>query len=200
MKARRLVGIVGMAALVVGVLAVAGCSASQTGATTQSGATQNTAPQVTATQGSTQVIPVAKNPIVNNATQEGLQITSAMVENNVDPVTKKDLTDRLQVTLKNTSADTLTDLELFYQMIDSTTQKTEGYYQKLTGFSLAPGTEGTVYFDNETGAGHYPENTYSLYRTSANEVVISIEVSAAGYKPVMGEAIKAVGTGEKAGE
>jgi hypothetical protein len=209
MKAKRIVVFVGIAAVAVGALTAAGCSgqAATTTSTAAQGAVQTTVQGGAAAtttpgsaQGAAQVLPVAQNPIVNAATKDGLQITSAVVENNVDPVTKKDLSDRLQIAVKNTSTDTLSDLEIFYQMTDTTTKKTEGYYQKLTGFSLAPGAEGTVYFDTETGAGHYPENTYSLYRTSPNEVVISIEVSAAGYKPAMGEAVKAVGTGEKAGE
>jgi hypothetical protein len=213
MKTQRLLVFVGVAVVAIAALAAAGCSsqqattpsstaaqgAAQSGAqTTVQGGAQTSSPATT--QGSAQVLPVAKNPIVNDATKAGLQITAAMAENNVDPATKKDLTDRLQFTIKNTSAETLNDLEVFYQMTDSTTKKTEGYYQKLTGFSLAPGAEGTVYFDNEGGPGHYPESKFSLYRTSANEVVISIEVSAAGYKPAMGEAVKAVGTGEKPGE
>jgi hypothetical protein len=203
MKVQRLIIFAGIAAIAIGALIAAGCSGQQvvtstsavvqgTSQTTTEGATQTT------TESSAQVLPVATNPIVNDATKEGLQITEALAENNVDPLTKKDLADRLQFTIKNTSTETLGDLEVFYQMTDSTTNKTEGYYQKLTGFSLAPGAEGTVYFDNESGTGHYPENKFSLYRTSANEVVISIEVSAAGYK--MGEAIKAVGTGENASE
>jgi hypothetical protein len=213
MKARQLVVFVGVAAVAIGALTAAGCSSQQAATATTGGAqtaTQSTVQSSTqstvqsSTQstaaGSARVLPVAENPIVNTSTTEGLQIVSAMVENNVDPATNKDLSDRLQITLKNTSVETLSDLEVYYQMKDTTTQKTEGYYQKLTDFSLAPGAEGTVYFDSETGAGHYPENTFSLYRTSANEVVFSIEVSAAGYAPAMGEAVKAVGTGENPGE
>jgi hypothetical protein len=197
MRAGRIAGIIGVVAVSIGVLATAGCSSGQA-ATSTSGSTQVTTQGSTQTSaaGSTQVLPVAENPIVNTSTKEGLQIVAAMVENNVDPATNKDLSDRLQITLKNTSTETLSDLEIYYQMKDATTQKTEGYYQKLTGFSLAPGGEGTVFFDNETGASHYPENKFSLYRTSVNE----IEVSAAGYAPAVGEAVKAVGTGEKAGE
>lgn len=204
-RARRIVGVIGILAVATGVLTSAGCSSGQ--ATTTSsvsaqgitqGATQNQTQSSTA--GSDQVLPVAENPIANTSTKQGLEIVSAMVENNVDPATGKDIADRLQITLKNTSSETLSDLEVYYKMTDTTTQKTEGYYQKLTGFTLAPGTEGTVFFDNETGAGHYPENKFSLYRTSANEVDFSIEVSAAGYAPAMGQAVKAVGTGENPGE
>ena len=148
----------------------------------------------------THVLPVPSNPIANTSTAPGLEITSAMVENNVDPLTKEALEDRLQVSIKNTTSGPLSDLELFYEMTDTKTKATEGYYQPLTGFTIAPGGTGTVYFDDVGGAGHYPENLYSLYRTSKNEVVFSIEVSAAGYAPATAEAIKEAGVGEKPGE
>jgi len=164
------------------VLATAGCSGQKT--------------STTGTTTAKTVLPVANNPIKNTATTEGLKITEAMVENNVDSATKKDLTDRLQVTLENTSATAMGDLEIYYKMTDSVTKKSEGYYQKLTGLTLEPGKTATVYFDNETGAGHYPENKYSIYRTSNNEVVISIEVSSPGFKPATFEVKKATGTGE----
>ena len=202
-KARRIVGVIGIAAVAIGVLTAAGCSSGQSPTqTTAQGAAQSTAQSSTqsSTAASAQVLPVAENPIVNTSTKAGLEIISAMVENNVDPATNKGIGDCLEITLKNNSSETLSDLEVYYQMKDTTTQATEGYYQKLSGFSLAPGAEGTVFFDNGTGAGHYPENTFSLYRTSANEVVFSIEVSAAGYAPAVAEATKAVGTGENASE
>ena len=116
------------------------------------------------------MLPVAANPIVNSATKEGLQWSRRWQRTMLIPLQEEDLTDRLQVSIKNTSAGTLSDLEVFYQMTDSVTKKTEGYYQKLTGFTLAAGQTVTVYFDSEAGVGHYPEDAYSLYRTSKNEV------------------------------
>jgi len=64
---------------------------------------------------------------------------------------------------------------------------------------LAAGETKTIYFDNQTSAGHYPENKYSLYRSSQNEVDFSIQVSAPGFKPATATAKKAAGTGETAG-
>jgi len=203
-KARRIVGMIGILAVAIAVLTSAGCSSGQSSAQTSAQSvtptTSQSATQGSASAASAQVLPVAENPIANTSTKPGLEIVSALVENNVDPATNKDISDRLQITLKNTSSETLSDLEVYYQMKDATTQATEGYYQQLTAFSLAPGAEGTVFFDNEIGPGHYPENTFSLYRTSANEVVFSIEVSAAGYAPALGDAVKEAGTGENASE
>lgn len=165
-----------------GVLLVAGCGGQKT--TTTVPAKTNT------------VLPVASNPIDMSGTQEGLKTTAAMVEDNVDPVTKQAISDRLQVTLENTSSATIGNLEIYYTMTDAKTKKSEGYYQKLTGITLEPGKTATVAFDNKGGAGHYPENKYSIYRTSKNQVDFSIIVSSPGFKPATGVTKKSVGTGE----
>jgi hypothetical protein len=55
----------------------------------------------------------------------------------------------------------------------------------------------TIYFDNGIGTGHYPENKYSLYRTSTNQVTITIEAADTGYAPATTGTTKSPGTGEK---
>lgn len=147
-----------------------------------------------------QVLPITSNPIVNTSTTPGIEITKANVEDNEDPVTKKAINDKLQLSIKNTSTTDIKNAEIFYEMKDTTTSKTESYYQKLDGLVIAPGATETIFFDNETGALHYPENKYSLYRTSTNEVTFSIEISAPGFKTAKSTAVKATGTGEVAGE
>jgi hypothetical protein len=146
------------------------------------------------------VLPVDANPIVNASTAPGLTITTAVVEDNVDPSTNAPIADRLQLTLKNTTANDLTHVEIYYSMKDSTTNAVENYYQDLTGLVLPAGVETTIYFDNMSGPGHFPENQFSVYRSSTNEVVFTIEVSADGVKPATATATKAVGTGEVPGE
>lgn len=148
---------------------------------------------------STQVLPVQTNPINNTSQQAGLLITATNVEDNVDPATKQAIADRLQLSLQNTSSQTMANLEVYYQMKDVKTGQTEGYHQVLTGLQIAPNETKTVYFDNQTGAGHYPENKYSLYRSSQNEVDFTIQVSAPGFKPAATTAKKSAGTGETAG-
>ncbi|MDP9989212.1 hypothetical protein QMY03_09410 [Arthrobacter sp. KFRI-F3372] len=144
------------------------------------------------------VLPVTSNPIAGTGTKTGLSITGAMAEDNIDPSTKAAIGDRLQFTLTNTTDTPLTGLEVFYTMKDTATGATESYYQKLDGTTLAPGQSTTIYFDNGTGTGHYPENQYSLYRSSTNEVRISIEAAVPGYAPAQATATKAQGAGEKA--
>lgn len=151
----------------------------------------------TANRTSGQVLPVATNPILNSATAPGLTITSAMVENNVDPATNNPISDCLQIGLKNISNRTMNNFEIFYKMTDSSSGASESYYQKLGGLSLAPGQSRTIFFDNGPAHGHYPENKYSIYRTSKNEVVFAIELSSQGFKPATSGAKKSPGTGEQ---
>lgn len=143
------------------------------------------------------VLPVTSNPIVNTATDPTLEITYAAVEDNVDP-SGKAIDDRLELTLKNTGSTPMTGIEVYYGMTDVVTGQTEAYYQKLDGVTIDPGQETTVYFDNQTGVGHFPENDFSLYRSSTNEVDFAIQVSAPGAKVATATAVKATGTGEKA--
>jgi hypothetical protein len=182
--------IIAAIATVLAVSVLAACQGSSSSASSGSspGATQ---------ENRGQVLPVANNPIQNNATAPGLAITSAMVENNVDPATNKPIPDCLQIEVKNSSDQTMSNLEIYYSMTDSKTGASEGYYQKLNGLSLAPGQTSTIFFDNGTSPDHYPENKYSIYRTSQNEVRFSIELSAPGFKPAASQAVKEPGTEEQ---
>lgn len=187
------------ASLLLVATALAGCSAAggtagPTTASTSAGTTAGTTGGTTAGV----VLPVTSNPIVNTATEPTLEITYAAVEDNVDPATGKAITDRLELTLKNTGTTALDGFEAYYEMTDVTTGQKEAYYQKLDGVQLPAGQETTIYFDNETGPGHFPENQFSLYRSSTNEVDVAIQVSATGAKIATGTAVKSVGTGEQA--
>lgn len=145
------------------------------------------------------LLPVTTNPIVNPSTASGLSVVDAMAENNVEPSTKKPIGDRLQVTLKNTSAQMLSGFEIYYTMTDAKTKKSESYYLPLTGLTIASGASSTVFFDNQPRAGHYAENPFSIYRSSKNQVDFNIEVSAKGVAVAKGTAVKGAGTGEVAG-
>ncbi len=164
-----------------------------------SAASPSAASGVKAKAGSSSLLPVTTNPITNTSTAPGLSIVTAIAENNVDPTTQQPVPDRLQVTLKNTSSSTLNGFEIYYTMTDAVTHASESYYLPLTGLTLAAGATTDVYFDNETGARHYPENSYSLYRSSKNQVDFAIEVSAKGVAVAKGKAVKSAGTGEVAG-
>ena len=143
------------------------------------------------------VLPVTANPIVNTSTNAALAVTYAAVEDNVDPVTGQAIDDRLELTLQNTGSTPLAELEVYYEMTDVVTGQKEAYYQPLTGLTLPAGQQATVYFDNQGDPGHYPENQFSLYRSSTNEVDFTIQVSTPDAQIATATAVKATGTGEK---
>lgn len=188
---RRLIAPLSVA-VALSMLALTGCQAT----TATPGSSSSSSGSAAA---SGDVLPVATNPIVNASTAPGLSIVSAKAEDNVDPATKAAVADRLQITLRNDTTKALTGFEVFYTMTDTTTKQKESYYQDLGSFSIAAGAETTISFDGDSGAGHFPENKYSLYRSSTNKVDFTIEVSAAGVKPAQGTATKGAGTGEVVG-
>lgn len=188
--------IIALATLVViagGITAIALSHHNNTTSSTTTGTASNSSGT---TQHAATVVPVDHNPIQNSSTQPGLAVNNAMVENNVDPATNNPISDRLQFTIQNNSGQTMQNLEVYYTMTDAKTNQSESYYQKLDGLAIAPGKSTTVYFDNGSGADHYPENKYSIYRTSQNAVNFTIEVSTPGFRPANAQAQKGPGTGE----
>lgn len=175
------------------------CGSSSPTKTASSVVTPSTLPTTASTTSSGVTLPVASNPILNNSTAPGLIISYSAVENNVAPITHNALSDQLEITLKNTSSTTMTGIEIYYEMTDIVTKAKEGYYQKLNGVVIAPNQESTVFFDRKNQAGHFPENQFSLYRSSPNEVDFKIWASAPGVKIAQATAVKSKGTGEKPG-
>lgn len=195
MKMKNTLAISGIALTLAATLA--GCSTATTAPSSSSAPASSATSTAAASSGTAVVLPVDTNPIVNNLTNQDLQVVSAGVEDLIDPVSGAAINDRLMLTLKNNGSTTLSNFEVFYQMSDVTTGATESYYQKLDGFSLAAGAQDYVYFDNLTDPNHYPENQFSLYRSSQNQVDFKISVSSDGAATATATATKSVGTGEK---
>ena len=124
----------------------------------------------------------AENPIVNNATQVGFTIVEGLVENNVDPVTRKDASDHLEITLKNTTGKDLSGFEVYYTITDNDTQKQEGYDVKVPDFVLKAGETVVIHFDTTDGPNHVLENVNSMYRTNPNAKTFDVVVSVPGFK------------------
>jgi hypothetical protein len=152
-----------------------GAAATQVPATSSSPAQSGSASQM--------VLPTTTgNPIVNNSIAPGFVISGAIVENNTDPVTKKIATDHLEVTLQNTTTTDISQFEVYYTVKDVVANVSDAYYSKLTGFVLKAGETKAFHFDNSGQPNHYPENKYSVYRTSKNSMLFSVMVSAPNYK------------------
>jgi hypothetical protein len=178
------------AALLVAVPGLAGCGSDSPSADAGRAGAENSA-------AAADVLPVEQNPITNTSTNPVLEVTYAALEDNVDPASGQAIDDCLEFTLRNTGTDPLADLEVYYEFTDVTTGDHEGYHRTLDGVTIAPGDEETVFFDNGTGQGHYPENTFSIYRSSVNQVDVALQVSASGAKIATGTASKEAGTDEE---
>jgi hypothetical protein len=176
-------------------LVAAGC-----GGSSNSTGSSTTGTTMTNTGAASPVLPVQTNPIQNTSTAPGLRIVSVLVENNVDPATKKATDDHLEIKLENTGPKALTGLEVYYELTDPSTGAHEGYYRKLDGLAIAPGATQTVHFDSKSGPGHYPDNKYSLYNTSKNALQVKVTVSAAGVAVQTKNLKKDAGGAENPGE
>ena len=139
----------------------------------------------------------AENPISQTGKPNGFGF-KAKVEDNFDPITKKDVSDHLELEIKNTSGETLKDLAIFYSIKDEGTGKIESYYNPLTGLTAAKGEIIAVNFDNTDLPGHFRDNPNSIYRMSQNAKIFTVQLVASGYAPVQIEFKKDKGGAEQA--
>ena len=157
-------------------------SASSTPASTTTTPTTTAPAATTPSGGSAQVLPVAANPISNNSAAAGLTISKVLVENNVAADTGKAVGDHLEIALENTSTKPLDQIAIYYKITDKAKATSEGYYTKLDGVTIEPGTTRVVHFDNTGATGHYPANKYSLYYTDTNALLIDVTASSPNVK------------------
>lgn len=120
------------------------------------------------------------------------------VEDNFDPVTKKGVSDHLELEVVNTSGADLTDLVMSYSLKDDGTGKVEAYYVPLAGLSIKKGETVGVHFDNTGLPGHFRDNPNSAYHKSENGKMFTVQLRAAGFAPVKIEFKKDKGGAEKA--
>lgn len=138
-----------------------------------------------------------ENPISQAGKPNALSFT-AKVEDNFDPVTKKDVSDHLELEIKNTSGEKLKDLVMFYSLRDEGTGKVESYYKPLTGLTIGKYEIVAVNVDATGLPGHFRENPNSIYRTSQNAKTFAIQLAAGGYAPMQIELKKDKGGAEQA--
>lgn len=130
--------------------------------------------------------------LINETSTTPLTVTvkDARVEDNVNA------SDHLEITLTNTGNADLKDFDIYYSVTDSVTKKMEGYYLKLTGFTLEAGATKTLHFDNKQGDLHYTGNFNGIYGTSKNEVLFQGQIHVAGFAPLDFTTKKSKGTAE----
>ena len=180
----RIVAALALTAIGLTIAVASGCGgAGNSSASGTTAAPTTTAPAATTTTAGTgQVLPVPKNPISNDSTAAGLTIAKVLVENNVSPETGKAVDDHLEIALKNTSTKPLDQIGIYYTFTDTASGASEGYYTKLDGVTIEPGTTRVVHFDKTGATDHYPVNKYSLYYTDKNALVVDVTASSPGVK------------------
>lgn len=142
------------------------------------------------------VLPVAANPIVNPSTAPGLTIVQLLVENNVDPATGGDAADHLEIALRNDSSSELSGFVVYYEITDLVTGAREGYCSALAGFTIPAGGERVAHFDRTGAPDHFPDNEFSLYHASLDEMQFDVTVSATGVAPQTASVTKDAGGNE----
>ena len=121
-----------------------------------------------------------------------VKIKDIRVQDNVNA------TDHLEITLSNTGKVDLKNFDCYFTEVDAVTKAKEGYYVKLTGFTLETGSTKTLHFDNKSAELHYNGNMNGIYGTSKNEVVFTGQIHATDYAPLDFSAKKDKGTAEVA--
>jgi hypothetical protein len=185
MKNYKMFGIVG----IIGIVIVVGFMFIKTNstkpvsivATAKDTVAKNTVNQIVPSNPQDIVPGTYPNLIKNTSTVAGLVIVSGLVENNIDAQGKV-TDDHLELVLKNTSTQDMSNFEVYYTVTDLTTAKSEGYYKKLTGFVLKGGESKSVHFDGKNEVNHFGINKDGLYFTSKNKLQFNVQVSTPGFQ------------------
>ncbi|HHS94292.1 MAG TPA: hypothetical protein ENK63_02980 [Rhodobacterales bacterium] len=140
----------------------------------------------------------AADPIKADGASAPFSIKEALVENNYDRAARKDAPDHLEIQLVNAGGTDLTGFSVYYTIKDKDTGDTEAYFANLDGFSVPAGGDARIHFDDATVAGHFRANPNSIYTTSQNAKLFTVEVKADGFQPVTAQINKDAGGAEVA--
>lgn len=120
------------------------------------------------------------------------------VEDNFDPVTKKDVPDHLELEVTNTAGEVLKELVAYYVLKGEGSGRDESYYIPLKGSTIKAGETVTINFDESGLQGHFRDNPNSSYHKTEDAKLFTVQLAAAGYSPVQIEIKKDKGGAEKA--
>ena len=138
------------------------------------------------------------NPIDASGAPAPFAIKEALVENNYDFAAKTDATDHLELLVTNSGSEPVTNFRVYFSITDTDSGKVEGTLLKLDGFSVPPGGEARIHFDDATMAGHFRFNPNSIYTTSQAAKTFTVILKADGFAPVSIDIAKDKGGAEAA--
>ena len=100
--------------------------------------------------------------------------------------------------MKGISVEGLMGLAVYYTLKDDVTGKVESYYKPLSGLVIGKEEAVAVNFDDTGAPGHFRDNPNSIYHTSQNGKVFTVQLAAEGFVPVQIEFKKDKGGAEQA--
>lgn len=119
----------------------------------------------------------------------GLVIRSAKVEDNMDPKTRRDVADHLEIELRNPGASEIKGLRVFFTIKDDKGPTMESYYRNLPAFTIKAGGSRALHFDLKgttdwnAATDHFRSNENSMLYKTPNSKTVTVKVAADGYAP-----------------
>jgi hypothetical protein len=129
------------------------------------------------------------DPIPDAGKSGGLVIRSAKVEDNMDPKTRRDVADHLEIELRNPGTNEIKGLQVFFSIKDDKGPTMESYYRNLPGFTIKAGGSRALHFDLKgatdwtAATDHFRSNENSMLYKTPNSKTVTIKVAADGYAP-----------------
>lgn len=143
------------------------------------------------------------NPIKDGGSPATLEIISAKVEDNFDPLTKKDVSDHLEIDIKNNGPADFTGLSVYLSITD-TDNKKENMFRSLSEVVVKAGATSTLHFDVDgtpdftAATDRFRANVNSILYTLPSAKTVELTMAATGEMPVKISLKKDEGGAEKA--
>lgn len=139
----------------------------------------------------------AADPMVVGGTPATYRLGEILVENNVDPATRKDATDHLEIQVLNDGSADLSGLTVYHTITDLDSGAMESYIYH-PDLVVPAGGEARIHVDEGTAPGHIRANPNSIYLTSLAGKHVTVSVQADGFEAVQGTVEKDPGGAETA--
>lgn len=145
-----------------------------------------------------------KNSIKVSNLPPAIIISSGKAEDNFNPITKKDVSDHIELGLQNSSDLDITGIEVFLNIEDTKDGVVEQYYRHLTHYKLAAHANSTLHFeidgvtDWQTAQQHVRMNPNSIFYRSTAAKNITVQVVTEGGRSAIRKIHKDEGGAEAA--
>lgn len=111
-----------------------------------------------------------------------LKIKEILVENNIDPISKKIASDHLEVSLDNTGSKDIKNLTAYYKITDLSWSTVQSFVVPLKDFELKANSTENIHIDIVDWKNHFRADPNSLYYLSKNPLKVDVTINAPWYK------------------